>query len=156
MRRSVRPPAPVTFPRPAAFTNIAPHGQFASATRGSIFRVIRTPSVADRHRRGHPAVCPVVRPVRQRDRRTRRRTRRRRPVPAGHRAGERRHGTTRPTAPTGQDVRLADTGSFDSTPYLIGGTAFLALGAGFVVYSVPPRDAPGLLRRPVRTAAPRR
>ncbi|MEU3097089.1 LPXTG cell wall anchor domain-containing protein [Streptomyces sp. NPDC006967] len=37
---------------------------------------------------------------------------------------------------TGQDVRLADTGSFDSTPYVIGGTASLALGAGFVVYSV--------------------
>ncbi|GGV65485.1 hypothetical protein [Streptomyces griseoloalbus] len=37
---------------------------------------------------------------------------------------------------TGQEVRLADTGSFDSTPYLVGGTACLALGAGFVVYSV--------------------
>jgi hypothetical protein len=37
---------------------------------------------------------------------------------------------------TGQDVRLADTGSFDSTPYIVGGTACLALGAGFVVYSV--------------------
>lgn len=37
---------------------------------------------------------------------------------------------------TGQDVRLADTGSFDTTPYVIGGTVFLALGAGFVVYSV--------------------
>ncbi|MET7292014.1 LAETG motif-containing sortase-dependent surface protein [Streptomyces griseoloalbus] len=37
---------------------------------------------------------------------------------------------------TGQDLRLADTGSFDSTPYIVGGTACLALGAGFVVYSV--------------------
>ncbi|MFF5155077.1 LAETG motif-containing sortase-dependent surface protein [Streptomyces sp. NPDC000348] len=37
---------------------------------------------------------------------------------------------------TGGDVRLADTGSFDSTPYIAGGTACLALGAGFVVYSV--------------------
>ncbi len=37
---------------------------------------------------------------------------------------------------TGQEVRLADTGSFDSTPYIVGGTACLALGAGFVVYSV--------------------
>ncbi|CAL9564262.1 LAETG motif-containing sortase-dependent surface protein [Streptomyces griseomycini] len=35
-----------------------------------------------------------------------------------------------------QDARLADTGSFDSTPYIAGGTACLALGAGFVVYSV--------------------
>jgi hypothetical protein len=33
-------------------------------------------------------------------------------------------------------VRLADTGSFDSTPYVVGGTLFLATGAGFVVYSV--------------------
>ncbi|MDX3307901.1 LPXTG cell wall anchor domain-containing protein [Streptomyces sp. ME08-AFT2] len=33
-------------------------------------------------------------------------------------------------------VRLADTGSFDTTPYVIGGTALLALGAGFVVYSI--------------------
>ncbi|MFE9772631.1 hypothetical protein ACFYOV_13300 [Streptomyces sp. NPDC005931] len=37
---------------------------------------------------------------------------------------------------TGGDVRLADTGSFDSTPYLVGGTFCLTLGAGFVVYSV--------------------
>ncbi|MEV5435661.1 hypothetical protein AB0K80_06450 [Streptomyces sp. NPDC052682] len=34
------------------------------------------------------------------------------------------------------EARLADTGSFDSTPYVIGGTAFLTLGAGFVAYSV--------------------
>lgn len=33
-------------------------------------------------------------------------------------------------------ARLADTGSFDTTPYVVGGTALLALGAGFVVYSV--------------------
>ena len=33
-------------------------------------------------------------------------------------------------------TRLADTGSFDTTPYVIGGTTLLALGAGFVVYSV--------------------
>ncbi|MFI9824622.1 LPXTG cell wall anchor domain-containing protein [Streptomyces sp. NPDC052013] len=37
---------------------------------------------------------------------------------------------------TGEDVRLADTGSFDSTPYILAGTACLALGAGFVTYSV--------------------
>jgi hypothetical protein len=35
-----------------------------------------------------------------------------------------------------EQVRLADTGSFDSTPYVVGGTLFLTLGAGFVVYSV--------------------
>ncbi|MFD0316962.1 hypothetical protein [Streptomyces flavalbus] len=41
-------------------------------------------------------------------------------------------------ADTGADsgTRLADTGSFDSTPYVVGGTFCLALGAGFVVYSV--------------------
>ncbi|MGW0701414.1 hypothetical protein ACWD0A_19275 [Streptomyces sp. NPDC002867] len=36
----------------------------------------------------------------------------------------------------GQELRLADTGSVDTTPYVIGGTAFLAVGAGFVAYSV--------------------
>ncbi|MEW2251381.1 LPXTG cell wall anchor domain-containing protein [Streptomyces sp. NPDC006975] len=34
------------------------------------------------------------------------------------------------------DTQLADTGSFDTTPYVVGGTVFLSLGAGFVVYSV--------------------
>lgn len=34
------------------------------------------------------------------------------------------------------DTQLADTGSFDTTPYVIGGTLFLGVGAGFVVYSV--------------------
>ncbi|MGW3287337.1 hypothetical protein ACWDR3_22140 [Streptomyces sp. NPDC001002] len=36
----------------------------------------------------------------------------------------------------GSETRLADTGSFDTTPYVVGGTVFLTLGAGFVVYSV--------------------
>ncbi|OUC97646.1 hypothetical protein CA983_30245 [Streptomyces swartbergensis] len=36
----------------------------------------------------------------------------------------------------GTGARLADTGSFDSTPYVLGGTLFLTLGAGFVAYSV--------------------
>ncbi|MFE0456095.1 LPXTG cell wall anchor domain-containing protein [Streptomyces sp. NPDC058914] len=36
----------------------------------------------------------------------------------------------------GDGARLADTGSFDTTPYVVGGTTLLALGAGFVVYSV--------------------
>ena len=41
------------------------------------------------------------------------------------------------TSRTPIDGRLADTGSgVDTTPYLIGGTAFLGLGAGFVAYSV--------------------
>ncbi|MBM7173131.1 LPXTG cell wall anchor domain-containing protein [Streptomyces sp. G44] len=50
----------------------------------------------------------------------------------------------RPVAPasaphhetTASSGRLADTGSFDTTPYVVGGTAFLGLGAGFVAYSV--------------------
>ncbi|GAA4069068.1 hypothetical protein GCM10022233_51390 [Streptomyces shaanxiensis] len=37
---------------------------------------------------------------------------------------------------TGDGTRLADTGSFDTTPYIVGGTVSLALGAGFVAYSV--------------------
>ncbi|WP_237773203.1 MULTISPECIES: hypothetical protein [Streptomyces] len=43
------------------------------------------------------------------------------------------HRTNASPAATG---RLADTGGFDSTPYVIGGTTFLCLGAGFVAYSV--------------------
>uniref|UniRef100_A0AAU2JWA7 LPXTG cell wall anchor domain-containing protein n=1 Tax=Streptomyces sp. NBC_00049 TaxID=2903617 RepID=A0AAU2JWA7_9ACTN len=31
---------------------------------------------------------------------------------------------------------LADTGSVDTTPYLLGGTACLGIGAGFVAFSV--------------------
>ncbi|MGX1272022.1 LAETG motif-containing sortase-dependent surface protein [Streptomyces phaeoluteigriseus] len=37
---------------------------------------------------------------------------------------------------TDDGTRLADTGSFDTTPYIVGGTGLLAVGAGFVVYSV--------------------
>ncbi|MFE9683619.1 hypothetical protein [Streptomyces sp. NPDC006285] len=44
--------------------------------------------------------------------------------------------TTTDSVPAGSHTRLADTGSFDTTPYVTGGTLFLALGAGFVVYSV--------------------
>ncbi|MFI5818286.1 LPXTG cell wall anchor domain-containing protein [Streptomyces rishiriensis] len=33
-------------------------------------------------------------------------------------------------------TRLADTGSFDTTPYVVGGTTLLTLGAGFVFYSI--------------------
>ncbi|GAP50740.1 LPXTG-domain-containing protein cell wall anchor domain-containing protein [Streptomyces azureus] len=44
--------------------------------------------------------------------------------------------TTAGDSVTGTGTRLADTGSFDSTPYVLGGTLFLTLGAGFVAYSV--------------------
>ncbi|MFH8446456.1 hypothetical protein ACH4D3_35245 [Streptomyces sp. NPDC018026] len=41
------------------------------------------------------------------------------------------------TAAVGEGTtRLADTGSFDSTPYVVGGALCLGLGAGFVGYSV--------------------
>ncbi|GLV80589.1 hypothetical protein Slala03_02780 [Streptomyces lavendulae subsp. lavendulae] len=33
-------------------------------------------------------------------------------------------------------LSLADTGSVDTTPYVVGGTLFLGLGAGFVAFSV--------------------
>ncbi|GAA3974422.1 hypothetical protein GCM10022232_02060 [Streptomyces plumbiresistens] len=44
--------------------------------------------------------------------------------------------STDTSSTTGEATRLADTGSFDTTPYIAGGTVFLTLGAGFVVYSV--------------------
>ncbi|MGV9912905.1 hypothetical protein ACWEWD_02225 [Streptomyces tendae] len=45
--------------------------------------------------------------------------------------------TATDTAATGEGTtRLADTGSFDSTPYVVGGALCLGLGAGFVGYSV--------------------
>ena len=44
--------------------------------------------------------------------------------------------TSETTGASGADLRLADTGSIDTTPYVIGGTLFLGVGAGFVVYSV--------------------
>ncbi|OAH13884.1 hypothetical protein [Streptomyces jeddahensis] len=37
---------------------------------------------------------------------------------------------------SGDGARLADTGGIDTTPYVVGGTLFLGVGAGFVAYSV--------------------
>ncbi|MFF8956510.1 LAETG motif-containing sortase-dependent surface protein [Streptomyces sp. NPDC014894] len=45
---------------------------------------------------------------------------------------------------TSQQLQLAETGGFDSTPYLIGGTAFLGVGIGFVTYAVRRRENLGL------------
>ncbi|WP_326721000.1 LPXTG cell wall anchor domain-containing protein [Streptomyces sp. NBC_00243] len=46
-------------------------------------------------------------------------------------------GTTAESSDSGGDqAQLADTGSVNTTPYVIGGTLFLGLGAGFVTYSV--------------------
>ncbi|MEV0124791.1 LPXTG cell wall anchor domain-containing protein [Streptomyces sp. NPDC050703] len=50
----------------------------------------------------------------------------------------------------GGTARLADTGGFDTTPYVIGGTAFLGLGAGFVAFSARRERTGG----DVRPAAP--
>lgn len=41
-----------------------------------------------------------------------------------------------------REPALADTGTVDTTPYLIGGTAFLGVGMGFVTYSVRRRGMP--------------
>ncbi|WP_200301973.1 hypothetical protein [Streptomyces adelaidensis] len=41
-----------------------------------------------------------------------------------------------PSTKSGPGTRLADTGSPNTTPYLVGGTAMLGLGAGFVAYSM--------------------
>lgn len=37
------------------------------------------------------------------------------------------------TAPSSQHLDLADTGSMDTKPYVIGGSGFLIIGAGLVV-----------------------
>ncbi|MQS34554.1 hypothetical protein FFZ77_02610 [Streptomyces katsurahamanus] len=37
---------------------------------------------------------------------------------------------------TPEQLRLADTGSFDTTPYLVGGAGFLGVGVAFVTYAV--------------------
>ncbi|NWF29626.1 hypothetical protein HW130_25795 [Streptomyces sp. PKU-EA00015] len=64
-------------------------------------------------------------------------------VPSANATAERQgaqHSGAGPAAgaesPGVQELRLAETGSVDTTPYVIGGTAFLAVGAGFVAYSV--------------------
>ncbi|MEU0097027.1 hypothetical protein [Streptomyces sp. NPDC006267] len=54
-------------------------------------------------------------------------------------------GLTDDHAEDASGARLADTGpGRDTTPYLIGGTALLGIGAGFVTYSVR-RAGPGML-----------
>ncbi|MGY4992944.1 hypothetical protein [Streptomyces sp. 900105245] len=40
------------------------------------------------------------------------------------------------TQESADGTELADTGSPDTTPYVVGGTLFLSVGAGFVIYSV--------------------
>lgn len=51
-------------------------------------------------------------------------------------------GTIEGTAPRAQTLSLAETGSVDTTPYLLGGTLCLGVGAGFVVFSVRRSHSP--------------
>jgi hypothetical protein len=52
-----------------------------------------------------------------------------------------RERTASATTGTEAEPRLADTGSPDTTPYLIGGTAFLGVGVAFVTYATRRRDS---------------
>ncbi|MFF7448699.1 MULTISPECIES: LAETG motif-containing sortase-dependent surface protein [unclassified Streptomyces] len=56
--------------------------------------------------------------------------------PARAQVTQQARATTSTAETSVEETRLADTGSFDTTPYVAGGTACLVLGAGFVVYSV--------------------
>ncbi|MFI9292610.1 hypothetical protein [Streptomyces gardneri] len=38
--------------------------------------------------------------------------------------------------PAADEARLAETGNLDTTPYLLGGTGFLGVGAGFVALAM--------------------
>ncbi|QGV78868.1 hypothetical protein [Streptomyces ficellus] len=43
---------------------------------------------------------------------------------------------TRSSGSAQQDLALADTGGVDTTPYLVGGAAFLGVGTGLVAFAV--------------------
>ncbi|MGP3688124.1 hypothetical protein ACTVZO_26100 [Streptomyces sp. IBSNAI002] len=60
------------------------------------------------------------------------------PVPAAANAARTATHPRPDHAPQGRQapVALADTGSVDTTPYLLGGTLCLGVGAGFVAFSV--------------------
>lgn len=47
-----------------------------------------------------------------------------------------RHETRTSSARAQSDLALADTGSVDTTPYLVGGATFLAMGTGLVAFAV--------------------
>ncbi|MFD5698872.1 hypothetical protein [Streptomyces lasiicapitis] len=69
------------------------------------------------------------------------------PAPAGapsHTSAAPSHLAAAPPHETATDAHLADSGAdVDTTPYVAGGTAFLGLGAGFVLYSVRRDGAEG-------------
>ncbi|SHK67083.1 LAETG motif-containing sortase-dependent surface protein [Actinacidiphila paucisporea] len=55
-------------------------------------------------------------------------------VPSASASPQHAPATSRHAAPaSARQLDLADTGSIDTTPYVIGGSAFLVLGAGLVV-----------------------
>ncbi|MFD6433171.1 LAETG motif-containing sortase-dependent surface protein [Streptomyces venezuelae] len=56
--------------------------------------------------------------------------------PATHEAPRSESAPSQHETTTEASGHLAETGAFDTTPYVVGGTAFLGLGAGFVVFSV--------------------
>ncbi|CAL9524418.1 hypothetical protein [Streptomyces sp. enrichment culture] len=52
-------------------------------------------------------------------------------------AGTGGEGRALPRDGAGQELRLADTGAgVDTTPYVLGGTAFLAVGIGLVAFAI--------------------
>ncbi|QIB43892.1 hypothetical protein [Streptomyces aureoverticillatus] len=69
------------------------------------------------------------------------------PAPAGapsHTSAAPSHLAAAPPHETATATHLADSGAdTDTTPYVAGGTAFLGLGAGFVLYSVRRDGAEG-------------
>ncbi|MER5727774.1 hypothetical protein ABT084_05350 [Streptomyces sp. NPDC002138] len=57
-------------------------------------------------------------------------------VPTGEEGSGSASANTNAPAPQGRPaLLLADTGSVDTSPYLLGGTLCLGVGAGFVVFS---------------------
>ncbi|MFF5974064.1 hypothetical protein ACFY7C_21335 [Streptomyces sp. NPDC012769] len=62
-------------------------------------------------------------------------------VPSANATGEQYAADRAAAASTGaetpaEEARLAETGGIDTTPYLLGGTAFLGVGAGFVTLAM--------------------
>ncbi|MFZ3472505.1 hypothetical protein ACODT3_13840 [Streptomyces sp. 4.24] len=55
---------------------------------------------------------------------------------SGSAAGSSRAQAAADLAADGATLSLADTGGVETTPYLLGGTLCLGLGAGFVAFSV--------------------
>ena len=85
----------------------------AGALLGALWFVPSANATGEEPARGEPSATPTTQVTQQ-----------------ARATSERTDGTT------ADATRLADTGSFDTTPYVVGGTLFLTLGAGFIAYSV--------------------